>query len=164
MLEWIRQQLQIGSKDEGEAPPNWDGEARKIRVLVETSDRAERSAITAELTAAGFDTVSCGGPYSLHGGECALVAGGACPAAAGADAIFHRLNPANPANREVLVALKRTYPRTPIVVEIPQPDLRRFADALDGCNILLMPAHAPAMVAAIRGAVKAPLALTSTPA
>ena len=160
----MRQRLRIGSKDEGEAPPNWDADSRKLRVLVETTDRAERLAITAELKAAGFDAVSCGGPYSLHGGECALVAGGACSAVAGADAIFHRLNPANPANREVLVALKRTYPKTPIVIEIPQPDLRRFADALDGCNILLMPAHAPAMVAAIRRAVKAPPALTSTSA
>jgi hypothetical protein len=164
MLEWIRQQLRITSKDQGEAPPNWDAGSQKLKVLVETNDRAERWAITEELKAAGFDTVSCGGPYSLHGGECALVAGGGCPAAAGADAIFHRLNPANPSNREVLVALKRTYPETPIVVEIPQPDLRRFSDALDGCNTVLMPADAPTMVAAIRRAVRAPIAPSPTSA
>lgn len=157
MSEWVRHQLRIRSKDKGESPPNWGARSQKLKVLVETSDGAERWAITEELKAAGFDTVSCGGPYSLHRGECPLVAGGACPAAASADAIFHRLNPANPANREILVALKRTYPDTPIVVEIPQPDLRRFADELDACDIVLTPADAPAMVAAIRRAVTAPI-------
>ena len=152
MFERLRH-LVIGSQGEGESPPNWDAESERLRVLVESDHRAVRREISEELETAGFDVVSCGGPFALHSGGCALVTGGSCPGAAGADVILHRLNPGNPACREVLVALKRTYPRTPIAVEIREVDLARFADVLDGCSVVLMPADAGAMVAAIRGAV-----------
>jgi len=159
---WERMRLQLGrrSRDEGEDPPIWPGSSRKLRVLVETTDRVERAAINHELFAAGFESLSCGGPYSLHRGECPLLTGGGCPAAAGADAIFHRLNPANPANRAILMKLQERYPQTPIVVEIPEPDVERFATWLDGCTIVLAPADPQAFIAAVGLAVRSRVAAT----
>ena len=152
MFERIRH-LMVGARDEGESPPSWDGPSARLKVLVESDDPAVRREISEELEAGGFDVASCGGPFAQHSGDCVLVRGGFCPAAADADVICHRLNPGNPACREVLVSLRRRYPRTPIVVEVPEPDLKRFADVLDGCSVVLRPADAATMVAAIRGAV-----------
>jgi hypothetical protein len=139
--------------DSGEAaPPGWEAARTRPRVLIESEDFAERWAIEAEFNAAGFDVVSCGGPSTLAHGTCTLVATGACPAVAGADVVFHRLSPFDPASAAVLESLRRAYPTTPIVVEVPQPSVPRFAELLDGCAIIAYPATPARMVAAMREA------------
>lgn len=131
------------------APPVWETTSRRLKVLVESEDMAERWAITRVFKESGFEVVACGGPHTLAGGSCRLIADGVCPTAAGADVVFHRFNLGDAAHEEVLLALKKTYPTTPIVVEIPEPQSRRFAQLLEGCQVVFMPAGRAAMVTAI---------------
>ena len=146
------------------APAAWEPGSTRRRVLVESEDLAERWAIDQELSAAGFDVVSCGGPSTLAGGVCTLHATGSCPAAAGADVIFHRLGPLDPGAAQVLTELKVAYPTTPIVVEIPDPDRARFADLLEGCRLVSMPAQPATMVAALKAAVTVKTERSAAPA
>jgi hypothetical protein len=137
----------------GEAgPAGWEGAARRPRVLVEGADFAERWAIGEELGGAGFGVVTCGGPGVLASGACSLVVDGSCAAAAGADVIFHRLDPDDTRSAGVLTALKQAYPATPIVVEIAGPHAQRHQELLAGCRVLPRPASPEAMVTAIQEA------------
>jgi len=150
MIEKLTRYLRLRPTHGSEpGSPGWEASSRRLKVLVESEDMAERWAITDAFKEAGFDVAACGGPYRLAAGSCSLVADGVCPTAAGADVIFHRFNLGDAAHEEVLVALKRTYPRTPIVVEIPEPQSKRFAQLLDGCQVVFMPVGGAALVAAI---------------
>ena len=124
-----------------------------LRVLVESTDLAERWAVERTLRQAGFGVVSCGGPALLEDGSCPLVTCGDCPGAAAADAVFFRLNLPDEANEKVLRALRREVERRPVVVEVPGPRTSRLAQLLDGCQILPMPASASEMVEALSRAL-----------
>jgi hypothetical protein len=141
-----------GRVADGDEPPGaWPQQAPHRRVLVESADPAVRWAIANLLKEAGFSVITCGGPQSLAHAQCSLIADGDCGAAAGADVIFHRLNPSHLGERKVLEALRQAYPDKPIVVEIPRPSAGKFAELLKGCQVIYMPATRASITAALAG-------------
>lgn len=126
----------------GQWPPRSGG---RPRILVENVDGSLRWAETEILEHAGYDVASCAGPEESPG-PCPLVAYGRCPLAEGADVIVNGFNLARQDNLAVLRKLREAHPDTSIIVEIPQPDVERWSDALEGCRVLLFPTSATELV------------------
>ncbi|HIL47356.1 MAG TPA: response regulator [Acidimicrobiia bacterium] len=126
------------------------------RVLVEEDDVATRHAMVATLRAAGFDTVGCGGPD--HQGErpCPLEVGEDCPAAVEADVIFFSFRLAEQRNRLILKKIRRVNQRTPIVVEIPEPQINRYQDVLNGTTLVHSPLTRQSLTKAVLDAWNGP--------
>lgn len=85
--------------------------------------------------------------------RCPLITSGDCALAAGADVIYTSLRWHNPDSRDVLQALRARYPSTSVVVEIPEPDVKKFADILTGCRLVPVPSGRETMLGAIRDAL-----------
>jgi hypothetical protein len=135
--------------------PRWDPGTVHPRVLVEAEDAVERWAVVSALKRASINAIGCGGPNRLHSGVCPAVAGGTCSAAQDADVVFYRFDPRLAECREVLLALRRSYPAKPIVVEIPEAEARQLGEVMAGYRLVGMPASSESLVGAITAALAA---------
>jgi hypothetical protein len=118
------------------------------RVLVEATEWSNREMLSNRLAEEGFDVVTCAGPEGTDD-RCPLVESGTCPSAESADVIVQSLRHSDPRNREVLLSLRRHYPSTPIVVEVPEPHVAAHRDDFDGCEIVAYPATLDEVVNAV---------------
>lgn len=109
---------------------------RGWRVVVENADRIAAVDQMAALEDAGLSAVSCGGPDALPSGVCPVVEGGRCPWVEAANVVLHDLDLDNATDREVLQALRRSYPDVPIVLEIPEETAVKHATLLEGCHVV----------------------------
>lgn len=89
-------------------------EVARPRVLVEHSDGMMAWALQHFLEGEGYDVATCRGPGG-HG-ACPLVVSGHCAAAEDADVILHDVRPADGVGGDVLSALRRNLPDTPVVI------------------------------------------------
>jgi len=133
-------------------PPRFSRWRSDPRVLVEESDGATRESFLRVLEQAGFEAVGCGGPDENSGSRCALSGPAGCAAAADADVVFFSLRHSDPVNQEVLRALKRRYPHTPIVVEIPKPKELAHHDLLIGTHPVYSPITRRTLARSVREA------------
>jgi hypothetical protein len=127
------------------------------RVLVEESDGAVRSSIVRLLEREGFQVVGCGGPDDNAGSRCPLMKPASCPAAAEADVIFFSFPLSNPTNREILRLLKCRHSNTPIVVEVPKPQVAVHSELLAGTHVVYSPITRRSITHAVRKAWVSPL-------
>jgi DNA-binding NtrC family response regulator len=135
-------------------PGDWSVPTGRPRVLLEDPDGAMLWASESFLVREGFEVATCRGPEQMGRHACPLVADGECELSAGADVIYTSLAWHDPASREVLKALRARHPGTPVVVEIPSPDVAKFQDVLEGCQLVHTPVGRVAMAAAIRTALE----------
>jgi hypothetical protein len=68
------------------------------------------------LRESGYEVSLCAGPESRSSG-CPLVVSGQCALVEDAQVVVHALDQADGSNRDVLAALMRSAPETPIIVE-----------------------------------------------
>jgi hypothetical protein len=120
-------------------------------VLIEATNWSARQAMAQTLAQAGFRPIACPGPVGSDT-RCTLAAGAGCPAAEQADVVVHALQPGDPRNREVLAALRRRLPGTPVIVEVPEPVARSRPEAYEGCVVIPAPMSAAVLVEAVRNA------------
>lgn len=90
---------------------------RHPRLLIEDAHPALAISDFSLFQDAGFDVAFCPGPGG-EPGACPLQRGQPCPVVAGADVVLHGLDPAT----GIAAAIRRQYPRIPVVVEQPRGD------------------------------------------
>lgn len=107
----------------------------RTKVLVETDDPDTAIATAKALEEVGFEATVCLGPghnpdrcMLLHDGECVLVED--------ADVLLYDLDPDDDTQRAVLEGLRTTYPRLPIVAQIPTGGQRRHPAELEGVRVI----------------------------
>ena len=140
----------------------WGDRVGWARVLVEDSDGAEREACEHALRKAGYDVASCGGPEVMGHRYCPLVQTGECALVDGADVVYNNLRLGNPANRDVVRA-HRNRARTPLVIEVPAPDITRYHPLLVTSTIVRAPARQNDVVGAVGEAVLSHRSRTQAP-
>jgi DNA-binding NtrC family response regulator len=133
--------------------PRWPSDGKGPRVLVEDEDGASQQALEHLLSRAGYQVAVCPGPARLPDRSCPLVETGHCALASGADVVLNDLHLGDRTNEAVLQALQDAYPATPIVVEIPQPDVARHEALLRGCQVMFMPATAAQILRSVGDAL-----------
>ena len=129
-------------------PWPWVGQAR---VLIEHADESAGLALAAILREAGFAVAVCPGPEQPD--RCPLTGPEGCAVAHGADAVVSSLGLERPETREVLLALRARYPKTPLVVEVatkPEPEWRYL---VKGCELVVTPVAPEELVAVVRRAL-----------
>lgn len=136
-------------------PGSWADRTDRPRVLIEDPDGAVLSSCEEFLRRDGFDVAVCRGPQADGVHHCPLVTSGECSLTDGADVIYTALSWHDPKSREVLQAIRARHPQTPVVVEIPQPQVERFADLLAGCQLVLVPSGRASMRRALQDALAA---------
>jgi len=112
-------------------PWPWSGRAR---VLVEHADEARGLALASALRGAGYAVAVCPGPESPE--PCPLAGHEGCAIAHDADAVFFSLGLGSPATRDILQALKASFPVTPILVEATVDETAEWQDLLRGCDLV----------------------------
>ena len=112
-------------------PWPWSGRAR---VLVEHADEAAGLAFASALRRAGYAVAVCPGPESPD--LCPLAGHEGCAIAHDADAVFFSLGLGGPATREILQALKTSFPNTPIVVEATAREAGEWRELVEGCELV----------------------------
>lgn len=123
--------------DQGQAPPRFSPSGHeRPRIVVENVGRAERFVEKSLLEEAGYDVVTCGGPRELTGERCPLPSGGSCPAVADADVLISSFRAQDPQGTEILGAIRRRYPDTPLIVEAPPAAVDSLGEVLEGCHVL----------------------------
>jgi hypothetical protein len=137
-------------------PPDWPVSTGRPRVLVEAADGAVRVAVKRILDAAGYEVAGCGGPEAFRGGACPLVEEGRCSLAEGADVILNSLGLGMAESCAVLAAVRERVPDTPVVVEVPQPQLAYHRDELAGCWVALCPMTSAGLRERVHAALDAP--------
>jgi hypothetical protein len=129
--------------------PRLDG--RRPRLLVEDARPALAISDFSLFQDAGFDVAFCPGPGD-EPGACPLQRGEPCAAVAGADVVLHGLEPA----LGIAAAIRRQYPRIPVVVEPPRQYQSDRAGALPaGCVPLQYACSVHGQIDAVRRAVSA---------
>lgn len=126
-------------RERAREPRTWPDRSGKVRVLVEDDDGATGMAAVAILKDAGYDAMTCGGPEELYGGRCPLVDCGRCQLVEGADVVLCSLRLSSADNAEVLRAVKRHHPTTPVVVEVTEPQAKVLGELLEGCERVPFP-------------------------
>lgn len=120
-------------------PGSWpDRRFGRARVLIEESDGAGQWATANHLQAAGYEVAVCDGPDG-HDAACPLAARGECALADGADVIVNSFRLAEPANQDVIRALRGHVPTTPVLVEAGPQERSRYVDVLEGCIVANLP-------------------------
>jgi hypothetical protein len=137
-------------------PGRWPERTTRPRVLLEDPDGAILATGELFLQRQGFDVAACLGPQRMGHRRCQLTTGGRCQLAQDADVVYSSLSWSDPNSREVLVALRAEYPRTPVVVEILARDVEGLRADLDGCHLAASPTRRATMVTAIRSALLSP--------
>jgi DNA-binding NtrC family response regulator len=132
---------------EGVAPP-------RPRVLVEEPDGAEAFALWRLLEDDGYDVSWCQGPEGRPRRQCALVTAGSCELVENADVVVSSLGLSEERCRDVLEAVRRLHPETPLVVEASRPSIERWAPLFEGNWVL----HTPVTAQTLRDSVRRVLA------
>lgn len=120
------------------ATPMWVRDEPHPRAVVEAADPTFRRVVQQVLTEHGYSVRTCGGPEA-DDEQCPLADGGHCIGVMGTDIVVHALRSGDPRNREVLRNLRQRYPETPIVVEVPGPEVDRHPEDYDGCVVVHQP-------------------------
>jgi hypothetical protein len=124
--------------------------ARGTRVLLEQPDGAEAVAYWHLLTDNGFAMEWCPGPLGGLGVRCPLLSSGHCELLESADVVVSALGIEYKPSRQILEAEKNTYPDTPVIVQASRHEFARWANELEGIQILQAPVTAPALLSAVR--------------
>ena len=122
------------------------------RVLVETSDAAEQWAMEEALRDAGYEVAVCDGP-AVYGAPCPLVERGECELAAGANVVVNAFPLRVPENQDVLWALQERCPATPVIVEARRHEVERYAELLEGCQVMPFSVTTAGLLSAVREVV-----------
>lgn len=129
----------------------WPRHPHRPRLLVEDASGAMREAEFRSFEAAGFEVALCTGPDAER--ACPLVEHGECKLAEEADVVLFGLGATDEHGREVLRALRRRFPGTPVVVEVPRE--QRGQDLPRGCHALDFPASIEGQIRAVWEALEA---------
>ena len=143
-------------------PSEWQWRSRSPRVLIENADPAIGHAVENFLLEEGFQVAYCTGPGDDLG-RCPLVHDGVCPRAAAADVVLTSLPLTDTDPHEVLVRLRRHFPGTPVIVEIPAPKIHLYPDLLNGCQVIEKPMTRERVISAIRHTLAISVERTPTP-
>lgn len=141
-------------RSKAQPAPSWPTGGQGPRVLVEDDDGASAEALEHLLSRAGYQVATCSGPAGREGRRCPLVQTGECALASGADVVISNLRLWDRTNQEVLQALQDSYPATPIVVEVAQPEMGRYEALLRGCRTMFMPATADRVIRSVEEALR----------
>jgi hypothetical protein len=96
--------------------------------------RTSATPVVAEdvLRRAGYDVRVCEGPGDTTG-MCRLLEEGHCPLADGADAVYNAFGIDTTEHRNIIRALRRHHPDTPVIVETTRMRADEHLELLDGC-------------------------------
>ena len=118
--------------------------------MVEHEDWAWQGAATSLLETAGYEVACCGGPHQLPHHRCPLVSEHRCPLVEGADLVINGLGIRDPANRDVLTALRGRCDHIPVIItEIPTSQLADAQVAISGYRTIPYPVGPKDLVAAV---------------
>jgi hypothetical protein len=126
---------------------------RETRVLIEEADGAEAFAYWHLLTDEGYSVQWCPGPDGPTGGRCALVSTGHCPLVEEADVVVSALGIDRESSRNVLGAIRRQHPETPVVIQASRREFSRWENLFDGESVLRIPVTGRALLDSVEGAV-----------
>ncbi len=129
--------------------PVWPASSGRKRVLVENDAFAELHVIERILTDEGYEVITCAGPSSQERRACPLVEGDGCALVGDADLVVHGLRITEPENEAVLRAIRDQYRDTPVVVEVPMPQLEQLRTTLEGCRVITFPTTRNVLVDAV---------------
>ncbi len=107
------------------------------RVLVEHPDEKLGMEIASGLRYAGYAVGICPGPRGHE--RCPLTGPAGCAPAHDADLIVSSLGLEREPAREILAEMRRRYPETPLLVELPPDADAELRALLDGCHVLNAP-------------------------
>ncbi len=135
------------ARPESPGPWRWQG---RPRVLIENPDDGGGLAEAAILRRAGYSVAVCPGPLprGRPAAGCPLLVDEPCALANGADAIVTSLGLDRPRTRDVVRALRRLYPETPLIIEVRSGEERWNSDVVEGCLLVESPDELPAAVGA----------------
>jgi DNA-binding NtrC family response regulator len=122
-------------------------------VLIEEPDGAEAFAYWHLLTDKGYSVQWCPGPGGPTRGRCALVSTGQCQLVEEADVVVSALGIDHKSSRDVLGAIRRLHPETPVVIQASRREFSRWADLFDGESDLRIPVTGRALLDSVEGAV-----------
>jgi len=123
-----------------------DQEPRATRVLLEESDGAEAFAYWRLLSDAGYQVEWCPGPEGPLGGRCPLVSRGRCELVERADVVVSSLGIDEQPCRDVLDAIRRMHPETPVIVQASRREFTRWSDMFEGNSVLRTPVTGRALL------------------
>lgn len=129
-------------------PWPWVGDSR---VLIEHTDESAGFALASILRQAGYAVAVCPGPEQSE--HCPLTGPEGCAVAHGADVVVSSLGLERSEAREVLQALRRRRPETPLIVEVPPGDQAEWQELLEGCDLIVSPVVPEQLVACVRAAL-----------
>ena len=113
------------------------GAGHRPRVLIEDDHPALAISDFSQFEQAGLSVGFCSGPGRDRAHwSCPLLQGQKCPALENADAVLHGLDP----QLGIAAALRREYPRLPVVVKQRRRDDGRLEEIPQGCAPLRSPA------------------------
>lgn len=130
-------------------PGAWKVRSERPRVLIENHDPAVGHSLQRFLVDEGYEVAYCSGPGDREG-RCPLVHDGICNRAAEAAVVFTSLHITDEDHREVVASLKRHFPDTPLVVELPAPKVAQYGALLEGCEVVAKPVTRDALLMALR--------------
>lgn len=129
------------------------------RVFIEDADPSRYVITSQALRRAGYDVGPfCGGRHFPEGRAlgCPLVKRGRCALLEDADVIVYRFGLASPENLRMLEAMKRQYPRKPVVVEAAPSQLLEHRDLLRGYDVVVGPVATQSLLASVESALTGP--------
>jgi len=130
--------------------PVWPRDTSSLRVLVECEDPTVQDGLERALRTEGHATAGCAGPMSRGTGECPLVVDGRCGLVEDADVVVHAFDPDRADLAQVLTAIRRRCPGTPVIVEVSGRTDGSAASAVADCHTLRYPTSSGAVVATVR--------------
>ncbi|HUO48133.1 MAG TPA: hypothetical protein VMU09_04790 [Acidimicrobiales bacterium] len=143
----------------GHARPGWAepaaGGPEGPRVLIESDDGAEATALVRVLERQGYRCAWCPGPGTTDARDCPLVRDGCCPLVEGADAVVSTLSLEHAGCRQVLAAMARSSPATPVVLAATPAGASRWSHHLTGRRVLQLPLTARGLLDALDAALGA---------
>lgn len=126
-----------------------EGEQQGARVLIEEPDGAEAFAYWSLLMDNGYEVEWCPGPGRPSEGPCPLVASGHCELVEHADVVVSSLGVHYEPCRDVLGAIRRLHPETPVIVETTRGEFTRWGDLFDGSWELRAPVTRQALLGSV---------------
>lgn len=115
-------------------PWPWSGRAR---ILVEHADEAAGLALASSLRHAGYAVAVCPGPESPD--RCPLAGLHGCAIAHDADVVFFGLGLDSAATRDVLRALRASFPDTPVIAAVDESWRDEWTELLHNCHVVAPP-------------------------
>lgn len=108
--------------------PEWDGPPDGTRVLLEHPDPGVRGIVEDDLTAQGYEVLTCAGPGAAgeSGTPCPVLRQETCPAVAGADVVVTGLPLQDARARLIVHRISRDDPDRPLIVEAPNQLVERY--------------------------------------